>query len=274
MLELIMCEFCTRHGDGKIWYKNASNYGGDLLSDLNRRRYIETFLASAFREGFQALGRLEAIYSKRGRLPEAVKTALAQKAKTEHFGQVLPMEEIRELVLKAATIVRMPCACRWDISRREVRSCYAVSYGPEPWYERIDMGYFGELQDQGLEGLSREAAIAQMEELEGQGAVHTIWTMMTPFIGAICNCTVEECLGLRTLDRVGVQTFARAEFAAKVDEAVCSGCGLCEGACQFRAIDAIRTGGRSVSRIDPLRCFGCGLCRNACAAGALSLVPR
>jgi len=41
-----MCEFCSKHGDGKVWYRNAANYSNDLLSDLRRRKYIETFLSS------------------------------------------------------------------------------------------------------------------------------------------------------------------------------------------------------------------------------------
>ncbi len=38
-----MCEFCTKHGDGKVWYKNAANYSKDLVSDLNRKKYINDF---------------------------------------------------------------------------------------------------------------------------------------------------------------------------------------------------------------------------------------
>ena len=38
-----MCEFCTKHGDGKIWFKNAANYANDLMADLNRRTYIKDF---------------------------------------------------------------------------------------------------------------------------------------------------------------------------------------------------------------------------------------
>lgn len=269
-----MCEFCTKHGDGKIWYRNAANYGDDLLSDLNRRRYIETFLTSAFRDGFQALGRLEAIYRKKGRLPEAVKTALVKKAKGEHFGQVLPMEEIRELVMKSRTIVRMPCACRWDISRKEERCCYAVSYSPDAWYRNIDMSYFGKTQDEGLESLSPETAVGQMEQMEEQGAVHTIWTMMTPFIGAICNCAPEDCLAMKTLSGIRVETMSRAEHVAQVDMSLCSGCGLCDAACHFHAIDSIQLAGNSISRVDPKRCFGCGLCRRVCPEGAISLVLR
>src|SRR5512142_1736507 len=86
-LKWAMCEFCTKHGEGKVWYKNAANYGQDLLSDLGRRRYIEGFLTSAFSEGFETLGRLETIFRQKGRLPPAVKAAMINKAKTEHFGQ-------------------------------------------------------------------------------------------------------------------------------------------------------------------------------------------
>jgi ferredoxin len=269
-----MCEFCTKHGEGKIWYKNAANYAHDLLSDLKRRSYIENFLSSTFSEGFRTLGRLETIFRKKGRIPKAVETAMINKAKEEHFGQVLPIEEIRELVKKSDTVVRMPCACRWDIGKKEVRCCYAISYGPEAWYENIDMGYFGKTSDEGLESLSADTAIQQMEEMEEQGAVHTIWTMMTPFIGAICNCSLDECLAMRTLSRIHVETMSRAEHVAVVNEELCNGCGLCDLHCYFKAIDGITESGRSLARIDPHRCFGCGLCRRACGTGAISLVLR
>ncbi len=175
-----MCDFCTNHGEGKIWYKNARNYANDLLADLERRHYIENFLTSAFKEGFETLGRVETIYRKKGKLPASVKKAMITKAKREHFGQVLPIEEISDVVKQAATVVRMPCACRWNIGKKEERCCYAVSYGADAWYKDIDMGYFGKTSDEGLESLQPEQAISQMKEMEEQGAVHTIWTMMTP----------------------------------------------------------------------------------------------
>ena len=269
-----MCEFCTKHGEGKIWYKNAANYAQDLLSDLTRRGYIKNFLSSAFGEGFQTLGRLEAIFRKKGRLPRAVKTAMLEKAKEEHFGQVLPIEEISELVNKARTVVRMPCACRWSIQKEDIRCCYAVSYGPDAWYKDIDMGYFGKTSDEGLEVVDGDTAIKQMKEMEEDGAVHTIWTMMTPFIGAICNCSPEECLAMRTLTRIDVETMERAEYVASVNEELCEGCGLCEAQCHFGAIGGVTASGRSLVHVDPHRCFGCGLCRTACGPGAISLVMR
>jgi heterodisulfide reductase subunit A-like polyferredoxin len=98
--------------------------------------------------------------------------------------------------------------------------------------------------------------------------------MMTPFIGAICNCSPEDCLAMRTLSRTGVLTMERAEYTARIDSALCTGCGLCDARCHFKAIDSVTESGRSIARIDPRKCFGCGLCRNACGFGAISLAPR
>jgi ferredoxin len=268
-----MCEFCTKHGDGLIWYKNAANYSSDLLSDLKRREFITNFLESTFRTGFDALGRLETIYRKKGHLPGSIKKGMEDMAREEHFGQVLPIEEISELVLKADRIVRMPCACRWTAGRQEVRCCYGISFGIEAWYQGIDMSYFGKASNEGLESLGAEEAITQMEQMESQGAVHTIWTMMTPFIGAICNCTLRDCLAMRTLS-VRVETMARAEYTGVVDEERCTGCGECEGHCQFNAIGRIRKDGNSIAKINIQDCFGCGLCRRSCGQSAISLMRR
>ncbi len=269
-----MCEFCTEHGDGKIWYKNAANYANDLVADLGRRKYIEDFFETTIRDGFRTLGRLEALFRRKGRLPQGLKQKMVERAKTEHFGQVLPMEEIRELMLKAASVVRMPCACRWTSQKKEARCCYGISYGLSPWYEGLNMEYFGEPDNRGLESLDPDAAVRQMEEMERQGAVHTIWTLVTPFIGTVCNCSVRDCLAMRTLSNINIETFARAEHTAAVDGALCDGCGECAGLCQFGAVKAVRDADRTISMIDPAKCFGCGLCRTGCGAGAISMVLR
>lgn len=68
-----MCDFCTRHGDGKVWYKNAANYAKDLASDINRRRFIRRFFNDTIKDGFETLGRLEALFQKKGKLPDSLK---------------------------------------------------------------------------------------------------------------------------------------------------------------------------------------------------------
>lgn len=268
-----MCEFCTRHGDGQVWFKNAANYARDLMADLNRRRYIREFFSNTIEAGIVTIGRLETIYRKKKTLPERLVRQMVSQAGAEHFGQVVTMEDIREIVGRAATVVRMPCACRWAALRKEARCCYSVSYSPETWYRDLDMGYFGTAPDMGLESLSPATAIAQMEALEAAGAVHTIWTMVTPFIGAICNCQPGDCLGLRTL-ALEVETMYRGEALALVDAALCSGCEACREACHFGAIDASTSAGEWRAVITADRCFGCGLCRNRCPQAAITMVPR
>ncbi|MGO9379321.1 MAG: 4Fe-4S binding protein [Dissulfurispiraceae bacterium] len=269
-----MCELCTKHGDGKVWYKNAANYANDLLADIKRRKFIEDFHRTTMEEGFKTLGRLETLFMKKGHLPVGVIRAIEARAKAEHFGQVLPIEEIRDLVLKAESIVRMPCACRWTMVRKEERCCYALSYSPDPWYKGFDMSYFGKSSDEGLETVRTEEAIEQMMATEEHGAIHSIWTMMTPFIGAVCNCTAKDCIAMRTLSSIGANTIAKAEHIALVDRELCLGCGLCAELCQFEAIGSEMEEGASIAVIDSERCYGCGLCRKACDHGAISLVRR
>jgi len=268
-----MCEFCTQHGDGKIWFKNAENYAKDLLSDLERRKYIKDFFTQTIGEGIGTIGRLETIYQKKGRLPARVTTQMVEQAKVDHFGQVVTIEDISEIINNAATVVRIPCACRWAAMKKDVRACYSVSYSPDYWYDNLDMSYFGLAHDEGLEVVSREEAISQMKEMETGGAVHTIWTMKTPFIGAICNCTPEECLGLRTLS-IDIETMFRGEEYACVNEQLCSGCGACEPECHFNAITGKTVSGDHKVSISMHKCFGCGLCRNSCPEDAIALLVR
>jgi len=268
-----MCEFCTKHGDGQVWFKNAANYANDLMADLERRRYIKDFFRSTIEEGLVAIGRLETIHRKKKVLPERLVRRMESRAGAEHFGQVVTIEEIGEIVGRAATVVRMPCACRWAALKKEARCCYSVSYTPDTWYHELDMGYFGMTPDSGLESLTPAAAIAQMEALEEAGTVHTIWTMITPFIGAICNCRPGDCLGLRTL-ALDIETMFRGEQVAVVDSVLCNGCGLCRDACQFEAVAGIRSAGEWRAEIDPQKCFGCGLCRNHCPREAIGMRER
>ena len=237
-----MCEFCSKHGDGKIWFKNAENYGKDLLSDLNRRKYINEFFTHTIEAGVESIGRLESIYKKKGRIPTRVSTPMIEQARIDHFGQVVTIEDIETIVRGSATIVRLPCACRWASMKKENRCCYSVSYTPDYWYEDLNMEYFGLARDEGLERISQEEAISQMRNMEIDGAIHTIWTMKTPFIGAICNCRPHDCLGLRTLS-INIETMFRGETFAMTDELLCTGCGACEQICHFGAIGSKEVSG-------------------------------
>ena len=263
-----MCEFCHKHGEGKKWYLRAENYCEDLLSDVRRRGFIEGFISDP--EYFRrALRKIEGLR----RLPSYVRAVITpiavNRQKRVHYGQVVPIEEVERIFDFVNSVTRLPCICRQATVGREQRYCYALSMVPHEQsrlievVRAVDASYLTGPDTGGLEALSREEALASLRELEREGLCHTVWTFITPFIGAICNCSAEGCLAMTTLSKIHVETMARAEYAAQVNEVLCNGCGLCDTACHFNAIESITVSGRSVSRIDPAKCFGCGICRKA-----------
>lgn len=58
-------------------------------------------------------------------------------------------------------------------------------------------------------------------------------------------------------------------ITALVDEDKCSGCGICEPLCPFKAIDFQSRDSKRVSHVSEAICKGCGTCGAACPAGAI-----
>lgn len=91
-----MCEFCIKHGEGKIWYLQAKNYSLDLLSDLRRRKWIEKFLINV-ESDMAKLAILDKLRRKSSILYGLAKRFLTRKLKKEHFGQVVPLEDAKKI---------------------------------------------------------------------------------------------------------------------------------------------------------------------------------
>ena len=60
-------------------------------------------------------------------------------------------------------------------------------------------------------------------------------------------------------------------ITAWVDEERCSGCGICEPLCPFKAIELQYRDSTRVSHITEALCKGCGTCGGACPAGAITM---
>ena len=124
-----MCEFCHQHGEGKKWYLQAKNYSADLLADVGRRRMIEEF----FTQGPERLAedgeQLKKLHAAPPLVQSAIKRAVTKKMKKQHFGQVLPLEDVaRDLQvhrLHRAHGLHLP-APRLG---QEARYCYGISLG-------------------------------------------------------------------------------------------------------------------------------------------------
>jgi heterodisulfide reductase subunit A len=57
---------------------------------------------------------------------------------------------------------------------------------------------------------------------------------------------------------------------AVVNEALCSGCRMCEGVCEFGAIEMIEEDGKVHSHVIEEVCKGCGVCVSTCPSGAIT----
>lgn len=267
-----MCEFCIRHGDGKKWYLNAANYAEMLLCDLEREKYIADFFPTIMAKG----GRwLKIIDHGRRFVPTLTARILARKSedmKKIHYGQVIPLEDVQAVMEIVGQVVRLPCVCRQTLHNIEDPACYLLTASPELLgFQEI----IGRRQEAlpfvgSMESVSPAAALAEMEKLEDRGMIHTVWTFITPFIGAICNCDHSGCLGMQYTGR-GLRLFFPGEEAIRVDPDTCSACGRCVERCPFGALALCRNG---MMHVDRIRCHGCGICRRFCPTTALSLVPR
>jgi ferredoxin len=271
-----MCEFCLKHGEGKKWYLQASNYSDELLGDIRRRRMIEKFFSKPNRliKGMEFLNRIE-------KTPSFIRRTIGRiitgKKKKSHFGQVVPIEEIEKIFGFVSSIVRVACICRHATLNQEKRYCYGVSLSPDGGefakiLRNLDKSFLTGPDTAGMEMLSKEEALASFRDHEREGLCHTVWTFKSPFIGGICNCDRADCMAMRCTVTHSVPVMFRAEYVAEVDPDECVGCRECMRVCQFGAIVYSASTGK-VS-IDQRRCYGCGICRSMCKKNSIQLNDR
>jgi len=271
-----MCQFCHEHGEGKKWYLNASNYSEELLNDLKRRRYIEEFFRHP--EGISnGAGRLAAL----DRLPAAVKNIirpiLTGRQKAQHFGQVLPIEDVAEVLSMTTSVVRLACICRYSTLKKETRCCYGLSMAPGGGkileiVSELDDTFLTGPDTSGFEVLTPLDALIAIKRHNDDGLCHTIWTFNTPFIGGICNCDRADCQGLNISLNLNTKVLFRAEYVAVIDADACTGCRECFTVCHFGALE--HSHASVATRVNQRLCYGCGVCCAACPSGAIRLIDR
>ncbi|MEO0091420.1 MAG: 4Fe-4S binding protein [candidate division WOR-3 bacterium] len=269
-----MCEFCEKHGEGKKWYLQMKNYSRELLTEKltpaqqaivktkTRRHWLINFYRS-FTFHSQPIGDLPNIL----KLSTEPKTEeqIVYEAKVEHFGQVLPIEDVEKVIDLVNNITRLPCGCRYiTTGKSDERYCFGVSVGP--------LGSKGTEPDSSFEVLCKDQAKKLFRQFDQEGLIHSIWTGVTPFIIGICNCDY-DCLAYRSyIVNNGPSYYFRAEYICEVNWDLCRGCKKCIQQCQFSALYY------SISNqkvyINPRKCFGCGVCRSVCSQNAISLILR
>lgn len=269
-----MCTFCTRHGDGKTWYLQAANYAADLDSDLARRAYVIDFVRDFDRSAANGIAWLQRLRTLPGPLRRPVNGLISRRMERVHFGQPIPIEDCGKVFDLATSIVRLPCVCRGFAKTPDEGYCLAVTVRPvddvlEEAFTDFDRGP----DTLGLQRLSKDEAMTLLAGAEERGLMHSIWTFITPYVAAICNCDLAGgCLAMRLTLEFDQKIMWRGEGLAAVDPSACTGCAHCVPRCPFSALVMDRLSRKA--RVSRQACYGCGVCRAACDRGALTLSPR
>ncbi len=278
-----MCEFCTEHGEGKKWYLQMKNYSDVLLHEQLSspekemagattrlewiQRYYEEFIIPA------GIGAHPPEASQAGPSPghepavQPSEEEVLARRKAEEFGQVLPIEDVEQVIQIVDSVTRMPCGCRF-VTTGKADKRYCFGFGVDK------LGILGKFPDAAscLEVLEKQEAMRILHDFDEEGLVHTIWTAITPYSFIICNCD-RDCMSYKGyIEMRGSPRFFRAEYVCQTDWDLCTGCKSCMSQCQFGAV--FYSSALSKVHIDPTRCFGCGVCRAVCPNDAITLVPR
>jgi Pyruvate/2-oxoacid:ferredoxin oxidoreductase delta subunit len=277
-----MCEFCAKHGEGKQWYQMMKNYSSELLHApltleqaqvlgySTRIEWVDSFIKSFLIPA--AGGKIEPIDQPDLEKPTQPAKQFSEEqilagCKLEHFGQVLPIEDVENVLTIADSITRIPCGCRYEnAGMTNARYCFGLG---------VDLAHMlGEYPDQAesFEVINKDEAMRLIRKFDDEGLMHSVWTGVTPYVIGVCNCD-GDCGAYRGYIRnQGRQSFFRAEDVCQVDPDQCNGCKECMAQCMFGA--QFYSSAQGKMTIEPRLCFGCGVCRAACPQRAIELVPR
>lgn len=273
-----MCRYCVEYGDGNKWYLNPKTYNPELYKAPLHKDGIE-MLGGPGKNTFELAMLGAGIDTLITDVNYVEATDMALENQVGHGAQVVPLED----ALKVVDLyfeqydhpwLRMHCACRKFFGAEPLETCLyagAIADGWEsrPWYK-----------DQTL--LSKEEVKDHLRKMSEKGYVHSLWHIGVAQdglgLGAICNCSYPECMGIRGR-RVynSMNCMRKGEYVSKIDPEKCrNGCGTtdrtCLSYCQFGALSY-----NSLQEhvfVTPQACFGCGTCRNKCPYDAVEFHER
>jgi NAD-dependent dihydropyrimidine dehydrogenase PreA subunit len=279
-----MCEFCIQHGEGKQWYLQMKNYSQELLHARltpeqkevtgfsTRDEWVDNFFAwftmPAYTGKFpvKETSLVGDSADEMTAKPTSEEQQLAQN-KIEHFGQVLPIEDVEKVVNLVDSITRIPCGCRFlSTGLTNQRYCFGLG---------VDVQHMlGNYPDSSasFEVLGKEETLKIIRKFDEEGLMHSVWSGVTPYVIGLCNCDRDCGAYGNTIVKRGVPNFFRAEYICQVDWDQCTGCKECMSQCQFGAQFYSSALGKVY--IAPERCYGCGVCRATCPQNAIALIPR
>jgi len=178
-----------------------------------------------------------------------------------HTTEVLPYQDVFQLIDDAGFIALAPCACRTSVGAcdKPIEVCFVFGGAAKFLVER---------------GLARivdkDEAKQVLSRAEEQGLVHCTNNTQRDRL-VICNCCGCCCTLLRGINILhNPRAIASSAYTIVFAAEECTGCGACVDRCQVYAISEQN----DTIAVDDQRCIGCGLCVSVCGANALQLQTR
>ena len=182
-----MCEFCTKHGEGKKWYLQMKNYATELLrAELSAKekeatrantrleylwRFTENFAIPAITGVPKPLEQVQNALAPSAelRLLPSSEQEILEERKTVHFGQVLPIEDVEKVIDMADSITRLPWGCRFiTTGKTNKRYCFGLGGDLKGSLKNVPDA------SASLEVLDKEEAKKVIREYDKEGLIHTI----------------------------------------------------------------------------------------------------
>uniref|UniRef100_A0A7J2TJ60 (Fe-S)-binding protein n=1 Tax=Archaeoglobus fulgidus TaxID=2234 RepID=A0A7J2TJ60_ARCFL len=190
---------------------------------------------------------------------------------------VLPYENIKEMLKAQKKIAVVPCSCR-NVTALAGDGC---RYTDEKTWHCIQLGRGAEYVIERGSGkeITVEEALKLIDEIEKDGLVHT-WPntakIVDPRVTVNCNCCSDCCEFFLSAKFAGVpieSLLEKSRYEAVIDEEKCKGCQTCLERCHFDAIEMYKPKGskKFKARVIAEKCFGCGVCVVGCEENAIRL---
>jgi len=182
----------------------------------------------------------------------------------DHKLEILPYENVEELVKEQDKCLVAPCICRKEKKlldegcEKPEESCLIFGRGAELYHDR-GIGRY----------IDREEALKILKKAEEAGLV--LQPSNSKDIVNICCCCGCCCGVLRTIkNHPKPAMIVSSPFICEVDRDTCIGCGVCVTRCQMDALSLED----DKAILDRDCCIGCGLCVTICLTDSLFLVRK
>ncbi len=193
-----------------------------------------------------------------GVLPRPFTRVIPVEQPVEVKNRILAFEDVRSLIDNANRVAVTNCTCRLIAHKcdKPVEVCLQIGKAAD---YTVDRGSGREV--------SKEEALEILRLSEEAGLVHVTMNRAGDS-HFICNCCDDCCMSFTLLIKDAINLCDPSRFAAEVDTAACTACGLCEERCYFGALTLAEDG---TAQILAEKCMGCGLCQVACPEEAISM---